>query len=360
MSQQTVTAPIQASNGRLAAGTAITLLTAAAGLAYVKWIPSYAKALTALSHHTLGGSIVSGMASAPPALGLAAAWQYALAYYGLIWQALALALVLGASVQVLVPRRWIHRLFGRDDFRSIAIAGAFSLGGMMCTCCTAPIALGLRRQHASAGSAMALLLGNPVLNPAVLFFIAAVLGWQLMLVRLLVGIALVFGVATLANRWFPQPRDMRIEDAPIENARESGWDLMRDWLKLLWWEIYTILPGYIAIVFLLGAARAWLFTPHLTLAGGGIFMLIGLAVVGTLFVIPTAGEIPIVQTLMSFGLSTAAAAVLLITLPAISLPSLYIVRSAFPRRLLATAMGAVAVAGLIAGAAVSLLPNLRG
>lgn len=206
---------------------------------------------------------------------------------------------------------------------------------------------------------MALLLGNPVLNPAVLFFITAVLGWQFMLVRLIVGVILVFTVALLANRWFPQPLDMQVEDAPIENASESGWDLVRDWLKVLWWELYTILPGYLVIVLLLGAARAWFFTPHLTLAGGGVLMFVGLALVGTLFVIPTAGEVPIIQTLMTFGLAAGPAVVLLITLPAISLPSIYIVRSAFPRRLLATALGAVVLAGLVAGVVVSLLPNFR-
>ncbi len=116
---------------RLIAGTAIFLVTLAAGLLYVKWLPYYAKSFIALSHHTIGASIVSGKAAAPPAVGLAAAWSYAVTYYSLIWQALALALVAGATIQVLVPRRWIHRIFSGKDFRSVAIAGTLSLGGMM-------------------------------------------------------------------------------------------------------------------------------------------------------------------------------------------------------------------------------------
>jgi uncharacterized protein len=217
--------------------------------------------------------------------------------------------------------------------------------------------VGLRKQKASPGSALAFLLGNPTLNPAVMVFITAVLGWQFMLVRLLVGLALVFGTATLANRLVRDPVDVEVEDAPIEDTLKSGSALIVDWLKLLWWEIYTIIPGYFVIVLLLGAARAWLFHPGLTLGGTSVIVLIGLAVIGTLFVIPTAGEVPIVQTLMSFGLAPAPAAVLLVTLPAISLPTLYIVRSAFPRRLLAAAAGAVAVAGLAAGFIVWLIPG---
>lgn len=117
--------------GRLLAGTAIFLATLVVGLLYVKWLPYYSKSIVALTHHSIGASIVSGKTAIAPAAGLQAAWQYALAYYKAIWQALALALVLGATIQVLVPRRWIHRLFSARDFRSIAIAGTLSLGGMM-------------------------------------------------------------------------------------------------------------------------------------------------------------------------------------------------------------------------------------
>ena len=59
-----------------------------------------------------------------------------------------------------------------------------------------------------------------------------------------------------------------------------------------------------------------------------------LAAAGTLFVIPTAGEVPIVQVLQQFGLGGAGAAALLITLPAVSLPSLAMLGRALPTRAL--------------------------
>ncbi|MGH7727168.1 MAG: hypothetical protein ACREM2_00030 [Vulcanimicrobiaceae bacterium] len=121
----------RAGSGRLLAGTAVFLITLIAGLLYVKWLPYYAKSFKALAKHTLGASIIVGPDGVAHATGWAAAWGYALAYYNAIWEALLLALILGATVQVLVPRRWIHRLLGRSDFRSIALAGTLSLGGMM-------------------------------------------------------------------------------------------------------------------------------------------------------------------------------------------------------------------------------------
>ncbi|MBM3270234.1 MAG: hypothetical protein FJZ01_21580 [Candidatus Sericytochromatia bacterium] len=121
-----------AARSRLVAGTLVFLVTAVAGLAFIKWLPSYKKGLAAISNQTLGSSIVlGGEGAAPPAAGLEAAWHYALAYFSAIWPAMLLALLLGATIQVLVPRRWIHRLFSRRDFRTVAIAGTLSLGGML-------------------------------------------------------------------------------------------------------------------------------------------------------------------------------------------------------------------------------------
>lgn len=131
MANTTVALQPSVSRGRLLAGFAIFAFTLVLGLLYIKWLPYYAKSLSALAHHTIGASIVSGTSAAPPAVGVTAAWQYALAYYKAIWQALLLALVLGATIQVLVPRRWIHKVFSGRDFRSVAIAGTLSLGGMM-------------------------------------------------------------------------------------------------------------------------------------------------------------------------------------------------------------------------------------
>jgi hypothetical protein len=73
-----------------------------------------------------------------------------------------------------------------------------------------------------------------------------------------------------------------------------------------------------------------------------------------LFVIPTAAEIPIVQTLMSFGLGAGPAAALVLTLPAVSLPSLLMVRKAFPARVLVFVAAAVVVVGIVGGITAAL------
>lgn len=95
---------------------------------------------------------------------------------------------------------------------------------------------------------------------------------------------------------------------------------------MLFWNT---IPVYIVAVLILGAARVRLF-PHADGAvGNTLFWVIAMAVAGCLFVIPTAAEIPVVQTMMLAGMGVAPGLALLITLPALSLPSLIMLRKRF-------------------------------
>ena len=214
--------------------------------------------------------------------------------------------------------------------------------------------MGLRKQNISISGALAFFLGNPVLNPATLLFIGFVLGWPFVGLRIVFGAILVFLVSHLAAKFADRlpaqkPPPIELTLAPIEDPNRTFGGIVLAWLKEMWTEVYTILPGYIVIVLLLGAARAWLFPPGLTIHASGFGAIVALSAIGTAFVIPTAGEVPIVQTLMHSGMSIGPAAALLMTLPAISVPSLFIVRGAFPKRALAFVTASVFVLGIIAG-----------
>lgn len=131
ISDETTFPNAQVSAKRLVAGLAVFLMLAVIGLFIVKWSPYWAKAHLAAAHHNIGTSIVSGAGTQAPAAGWSAAWGYARSYFKSVWEAVVLALLLGASVQVFVPRRWLHRLLGRSRYSSVALAGVFSVAGMM-------------------------------------------------------------------------------------------------------------------------------------------------------------------------------------------------------------------------------------
>src|SRR5215469_11021123 len=179
-------------------GVAVFFALAIVGLFYVKWSPYYAKAFIAAQNHTLGASILTGNVAAPPGASWQAGLAYSIAYLKAIWQALLLGLALASGIEAWLPRATLGRLFAGS--KGSLRATAFALPSMMCTCCCAPIAVGMIESGAGAASALVYWLANPVLNPAALIFIGFVLGWQWAALRLVVGIALVFVVGNLAAR----------------------------------------------------------------------------------------------------------------------------------------------------------------
>jgi len=332
------------------AAAVIFVILAVAGVFYAKWDPYFLKLATVSAHHTLGASIISGRNAAAPAPGLAAAWDYFLAYFKDIWIALVVGLVVGAGVQSLLPRSWLWRLLGRAGWQSSSLAVAAAVPSMMCTCCSAPIAVSLSRQKVSPGAVFGYWLGNPVLNPATIVFMGFVLGWNWALLRIIVGLILVAGGVYIGNRW---------GEKAVPDAVQREWDQLREpdggpsvgrFFGALGRLAVGLLPEYLVIVALLGAARAWLFPAMSPAVGHSAWLVLVLAVVGTLFVIPTAGEIPIVQTLMSYGLGLAGAGALMITLPAISLPSMAMLSQAVSKAQLARLAAWVAAVGLVTAA----------
>jgi uncharacterized protein len=338
------------------ASLAVFFVILVAGLYLVKWHPYYLRSFVAASNHSVGPSILTGGADSMPAPSWEAAWGYAIAYGNAIWQAMVLGLLIGSAVQAaVVPQRWIERFFGRQGFSSVAAGGVAAVPGMMCTCCAAPVVVGMRQARSSVGSAVAFWLANPLLNPATLVFTGFVLGWQWVGLRLVFALPVVFGLAYLVERVTDgaaaAPGTVALAEPP--SVPTSSFFLR--WGRGLWRLSIRLLPEYVIIVLALGAARAWLFPAMPAGVGNDVLWIAGLAIAGTVFVIPTAGEVPIVQSLMALGLGSGPAAALLVTLPAVSMPAAVMVSRVLPQRVVWFVAAGVAFSGLACGLVATLL-----
>ena len=334
----------------------VFILLAVAGLFYVKWFPYYGRAFDAASHHSIGHSILMGDEASAPSPSWQAALDYALAYGKAIWKAMVLGLLLGSAVQALLPANAIRRVLGGYGFGSTVAGGLLGIPGMMCTCCAAPVVAGLRRQKAAPGASVAFWLGNTMLNPATLVFTGFVLGWQWTLFRIALSVPMVFGLGHLANRLAGAPPTVADVAPPVETEPRSFGEVATRWLTIFLRMTVRLIPEYIVIVLLLGAARAWMF-PHVgPMIGNEWFWIAALAVAGMLFVIPTAGEVPIVQAMLALGMGIGPAAALLMTLPPVSLPSLTMLGRSLPLRLLVTLAVSVVAFGVLAGLLATMMP----
>jgi hypothetical protein len=342
------------------AGTLLALVLAVVVLLWAKWLPYEAKIATLGGTHTWSGDSVLAVGGIRP--GDAPSWHAATSFTGTyltaIWKALVAALLISAAVQAFVPRSWLLRVLNRPGrLRAAAVGGLVSTPSMMCTCCTAPVAATLRRDGVTPAAALAYWLGNPLLNPAVLVFLALVAPWQWTVTRVAVGAVVVVGgsalVASLTTR----------EQISVEQVTGATETPAADWFgtaperfaRTLVRLVVTLVPEYLMVVFLVGAFRGWLFPLGGSPASTGVLVVLVAAVVGTLLVIPTGGEIPVLQGLALAGFSLGGTGALLLTLPAASLPGMAMVARAFGWRTTWATAAVVAAGGVLAAVVLTAL-----
>jgi hypothetical protein len=109
------------------------------------------------------------------------------------------------------------------------------------------------------------------------------------------------------------------------------------------------------MVLILGAARAWIFPQVGPAIGNNLQWIILMSAAGLVFVIPTAGEVPIVQAMLALGVGAGPAGALMMTLPPISLPSLVMTGKVLPIRVLGLITVTVLTVGIVAGLLADLL-----
>ncbi|MGO2861869.1 MAG: permease [Brevibacterium sp.] len=321
------------------------------GLSWSKWMPYWDKAWTMSQTSVWDGSPLFDAAG--ETISLAGAWDFTLVYFTAVWKALLVALLVAAAIDALVPRDWLLRLMNRRSHTGQALVGAaLSTPSMMCTCCAAPVAAGLRDTGVRRSAALAYWVGNPLLNPAVLIFLILVLPWQYVAVRIVFALLIAVGASALIGRWVTGRAEVVPEPEPSPPRMSS---LPTRYLRSLSRFTLILVPEHLALVFLIGLISPWLTGVYGLEAQLGAGAILLAAVVGTLLVIPTGGEIPIVLALLAAGVGAGVTGALLVALPALSVPSMVMVGKSMGWRTTAAMGAAVAVAAVLAGCLLLLL-----
>ena len=323
----------------------------AALLWWAKWSPYTGRTVELVDSRAWSGTSLLAGAGIEAGSGpsLSAGVAFTRVYATAVWQAVLVGLVMAAAVQTFVPRGWLVRvLSARRSSSSALLGGLASTPSMMCSCCAAPVAAALRRSGVPTAAAVAYWLGNPLLNPAVLVFLALVAPWEWSVTRLLVGLLVVVGGSALVARLAGGD----VVPAPAAVTEPQPRPAFLPTLARL---ALVVVPEYLLVVLAVGVFSGWLFPLGDSAASWGALAAVVAVVLGTLLVIPTAGEIPLAQGLALTGLGLGAVGALLIVLPAISLPSMVIVARGLSWRVVGATAAVVAAGGLLAAA---LLPAL--
>lgn len=274
----------------------------------------------------------------------------AINYFLLVGPALIFGILISGTVRVLIPPRFWPRLFGNRYVSPELVAGAAGVPLMLCSCCVAPVFSSMYERSSRLGPSLATTLAAPTLNPFGLILTFMLFGSRVGIVRLAMGMLVVFPTPIVIDRLFSRklkirPTDFEEADQPILVA------LLRSWFLVALRTVPLIAIGVLISMFV----AQWLPAISFSSAPAKVFAVVAIAALAVLLAMPTFFEIPLALILLSVGAPPAAAVAMLIAGPAINLPSLLTIARATNCKVASTVALSVLLLALAGGLLISLL-----
>jgi uncharacterized protein len=291
------------------------------------------------------------------------------------------ALFIAGAISSLFSQAMILKYFGpkANKVTSYAVASVSGTVLAVCSCTVLPLFGGIYKRGAGLGPAIAFLYSGPAINVLAIVYSASMLGYDIGVARAIGAVAFSLLVGLLMAIIFSREEEKKAGTAFAIMTDETAkplWqqvlfigdqvailliltnrDLSFTWkmglfgvalagLGVILWKLFTkeeimnwlhetffftkkIFPWLIAGVFLAGAI-GYLVPNELVakyIGGNGLAANFGSATFGTLMYFATLTEVPIVRALMALGMGKGPALALLLTGPALSLPSILALRS---------------------------------
>ena len=305
---------------------------------------------------------------------------------GMLAPWLFLGLGIAGVLHVLLPADFVRKHLGRPGWVGIVKAAAFGVPLPLCSCGVIPAAVGLKKDGASDGAAVAFLISTPQTGVDSVMVSAAFLGWPFAVFKIvsalftgIVGGLLVDatrrrkGAATeeRKNGKTAERKDGGTEEpmagagsccccspataagTAVAAGKAEGWRAMaREFWNFTMWELFGGIWRWLLVGVLVSALMSRLF-PENSLADapwahGGTGMFVMLLVALPMYVCATA-SVPIAAALVHAGLPAGAALVFLMAGPASNVATIGAVWRTFGRRVMLVYLGVVAGASLALG-----------
>lgn len=281
---------------------------------------------------------------------------YTLDYLNIVWFTTLLGLFIAGAIVTLLPGFIQSYLKGKGPAQHFA-GMLLGLPNMFCTCCAASAVTGLRRSGASLGPSLAFFVTAPALNIVVLILAFDLLPLKLAFARLLLGLIAAVGVTYALAKSAPEKTEFISDGLPAAQINESLWEIIKDWMKNTWYISKIVIPILVFGLVIIGIFKTAL--PFEVIAkhfGNNLLSTILASVVGTMLMVPTFTEVLWVAEFTQKGMGIGPAVALLITLPAVSLPSLLVLGKVLKSYRVAVYLGiSILALGVIGGIVFSLI-----
>ena len=255
------------------------------------------------------------------------------------------------------PERTRAMLAGRSEGTANVMAATLGVFTPFCSCSAVPLFIGFVQAGVPLGVTFSFLISAPMVNEVALTLLLGLFGWKVALLYLSLGlfIAIVAGwvIGRLKMEAYLEDwvRDMPKIQAtagdtsmPLYERINAGFSSVREIVGKVWPYILAGIAigagihGYVPEDFMASfmGKEAWWSVPLAVLIGIPMYT-------------NAAGIIPIVQALLAKGAALGTVLAFMMSVIALSLPEMVILRKVLKVRLIATFIGVVAVGILIVG-----------
>ncbi len=265
--------------------------------------------------------------------------------------------VMGMINSYFTPERTRALLAGRGAGVANAMAASLGVVTPFCSCSAVPLFIGFVQAGVPLGVTFSFLIAAPMVNEVALTLLLALFGWKIALLYLSLGLTIAIVAGWIIGRlrleayledWVRElpPAQALSDDGTVhlQDRIESGVNNVRDVVGRVWPYIVAgigigaAIHGYVPQDFMasiMGADRWWS-VPLAVLMGIPMYT-------------NAAGVIPIVQALLAKGAALGTALAFMMSVIALSLPEMVILRKVLKPRLIATFIAVVACGILAVG-----------
>ena len=264
---------------------------------------------------------------------------------------------MGLLRALISPERVRDYVRGRPDWQARGMAVTLGAVTPFCSCSSVPLFIGFVEAGIPLGITFSFLIASPMINEVALVVLAGVLGWKLALLYVAAGL-LVAWVGGLVMQWFRPERwvedyvwKIRMGQAAMP-APDTSWrgrhryavGEVREIVGRIWkWVLAgvgvgALFHGYVP--------EAWV-AEHL--AAGSWYAVPTAVLLGVPLYANATGVIPVAEAMLTKGVAIGTTLALMMSVAALSLPELLILRKVIHWRALALFAGVLAVAFMLVG-----------
>jgi hypothetical protein len=265
--------------------------------------------------------------------------------------------VMGMINSYFTPERTRALLAGRTEGVANVMAASLGVVTPFCSCSAVPLFIGFVQAGVPLGVTFSYLIAAPMVNEVALTLLFGLFGWKIALLYLGLGLSVAIVAGWIIGRLKMEAyledwvRDMPRVHATAEDVRMSlservgaGFASVREIVGKVWPYILAGIAigagihGYVPQEFMASfmGREAWWSVPLAVLIGVPMYT-------------NAAGVIPIVQALLAKGAALGTVLAFMMSVIALSLPEMVILRKVLKARLIATFIGVVATGILIVG-----------